>query len=32
MTPADGPEPTDNTVKVRAHTAYGDIVVRRSSE
>jgi DUF4097 and DUF4098 domain-containing protein YvlB len=26
----DGPEPTDKTVQVRARTAYGDIVVRRS--
>jgi hypothetical protein len=27
---ADGPEPTDDKVKVRAHTAYGDIVIRRA--
>jgi DUF4097 and DUF4098 domain-containing protein YvlB len=27
---SDGPEPTDETVKVRARTATGDIVVRRA--
>jgi len=26
----DGPEPTDETVEVRARTAHGDIVIRRS--
>jgi hypothetical protein len=26
----DGPAQTDKTVEVRAHTAYGDIVIRRS--
>ena len=28
---SDGPEPSDETVEVRARTAYGDIVIRRSS-
>ena len=27
---ADGPEPTDEQVKVRARTGFGDIVIRRS--
>ncbi len=27
---ADGPEPTDETVQVRAQSSYGDIVIRRS--
>lgn len=27
---SDGPEPSDETVEVRARTAYGDIVIRRS--
>jgi DUF4097 and DUF4098 domain-containing protein YvlB len=27
---SDGPEPSDEIVKVRAHTSYGDIVIRRS--
>lgn len=26
----DGPEPSDETVEVRARTRYGDIVIRRS--
>jgi hypothetical protein len=26
---ADGPEPADETVEVRARTSYGDIVIRR---
>jgi hypothetical protein len=31
LDPADGPGPADETVKVRARTASGDIVIRRSS-
>jgi len=31
LTPTDGPQPSDQTVEVRARTSYGDIVVRRSS-
>ncbi len=27
---SDGPEPSDETVEVRARTSYGDIVIRRS--
>jgi hypothetical protein len=27
---SDGPQPSDEIVKVRAHTSYGDIVIRRS--
>jgi DUF4097 and DUF4098 domain-containing protein YvlB len=27
---ADGPEPSDETVEIRAHSSYGDIVLRRS--
>lgn len=27
---ASGPEQSDETVQIRAHTAYGDIVLRRS--
>ncbi|MGH3795881.1 MAG: hypothetical protein ACRDRT_18925 [Pseudonocardiaceae bacterium] len=27
---ADSPEPSDETVEVRARTGYGDIVIRRS--
>jgi Putative adhesin len=27
---SDGPEPSDQTVEVRARTSYGDIVIRRS--
>ncbi|MGC0415759.1 DUF4097 family beta strand repeat-containing protein [Embleya sp. AB8] len=30
LTSADGPEPTDDTVEVRARTLSGDIVIRRS--
>ena len=26
---ADGPEPADETVEVRARTCYGDIAIRR---
>lgn len=31
MEAAGGPEPSDETVEVRAHTGYGDIVIRRST-
>jgi Putative adhesin len=30
LDPADGPEPSDETVEVRARTSSGDIVIRRS--
>jgi hypothetical protein len=30
MDSAEGPEPSDETVEVRARTSYGDIVIRRS--
>jgi DUF4097 and DUF4098 domain-containing protein YvlB len=30
LTASDGPEPSDQTVEVRARTSYGDIVIRRS--
>jgi hypothetical protein len=30
MDTAEGPEPSDETVEVRARTSYGDIVIRRS--
>lgn len=30
LDPADGPAPTEETVEVRARTAYGDIVIRRA--
>jgi DUF4097 and DUF4098 domain-containing protein YvlB len=30
LTASDRPEPSAETVEVRAHTAYGDIVIRRS--
>jgi DUF4097 and DUF4098 domain-containing protein YvlB len=30
MDPVDSPEPSDDTVDVRARTAYGDILIRRS--
>jgi DUF4097 and DUF4098 domain-containing protein YvlB len=30
LDPADGPAPSEETVQVRARTAYGDIVIRRS--
>jgi hypothetical protein len=26
---ADGPEPSDETVEIRARTSYGDILIRR---
>ncbi|MGH3932195.1 MAG: DUF4097 family beta strand repeat-containing protein [Pseudonocardiaceae bacterium] len=29
MDPAEGPEPSDQTVEARARTSYGDIVIRR---
>ena len=31
LTTTHGPEPSDQTVEVRARTSYGDIVIRRSS-
>jgi DUF4097 and DUF4098 domain-containing protein YvlB len=31
LTATDGPQPSDQTVEVRARTSYGDIVIRRSS-
>lgn len=30
LTASDGPEPSDQTVEVRARTSFGDIVIRRS--
>ena len=30
LTAADGPQPSDQTVEVRARTSFGDIVIRRS--
>jgi DUF4097 and DUF4098 domain-containing protein YvlB len=31
LTATDGPQPSDQTVEVRARTSYGDIVIRRST-
>lgn len=31
MDPVDSPDPSDDTIDVRARTSYGDILVRRSS-
>jgi DUF4097 and DUF4098 domain-containing protein YvlB len=31
LTASDGPEPSDQTVEVRARTSFGDIVIRRSA-
>jgi hypothetical protein len=32
LSASDGPQPSDETVQLRARTSYGDIVIRRSKE
>ena len=32
LTASDGPQPSDDTVQLRARTSYGDIVIHRSEE
>jgi hypothetical protein len=32
LTASEGPQPSDETVQLRARTSYGDIVIQRSKE